>query len=58
MVVISLKFIASNVKGLQPSRKWLKTSECLRSKICPNGKLLLPETHSTFNDEVNWNDKI
>ena len=58
MAVISLKFIASNVKGLQPSRKWLKTSEYLRSKICPNGKLFLLETHSIFNDEVNWNDKI
>ena len=58
MAGINLKLISNNVKGLQSSKKGLKLFEYLKNRICPNVILFLQETHSTFMDEVKWNDEF
>ena len=50
----NIKFLSSNIRGLQCKRKRLKVTEYLKDKIGSNGILFLQETHSTEKNEISW----
>ena len=53
-----LCFISNNVKGIQANHKRIKLFEYLRKHVIPNGFVFLQETHSTKNDEKQWEDEF
>ena len=53
-----LRFISNNVKGIQANDKRIKLFEYLRKYVIPNGFVFLQETHSTENDEKQWEDEF
>ena len=53
-MVSNIKFLSSNIRGLQCKRKRLKVTEYLKDKIGSNGFLFLQQTHSTEKNEISW----
>ena len=53
-----LCFISNKVKGIQANDKRIKLFEYLRKYVIPNGFVFLQETHSTENDEKQWEDEF
>ena len=58
LTAINFKFTSNNVKSLQSSKNRLKVLEYLRNNIYLDVIPFLQETHSTFNNEVKWNNKF
>ena len=54
----NLKFISSNVKGIQESEKRTKIFEYLRNSISSNGFILLQETRSPDDNEKRWCNEL
>ena len=54
----SISFICNNVKGIQNTEKRIKIFEYLKSYVTHNGFIFLQETHSTVNDEKQWEDEF
>ena len=50
----SLSFIRSNFKGIQSSKKRLKSIQYFKDKTGSTGVLFLQETHSSSNREQKW----
>ena len=50
----SLSFITNNVKGMQSSKKRLKSMQYFKDRIGPTGVLFLQETHSDSKVEQKW----
>ena len=49
-----LTFITNNIKRMRNNSKRLSVAEYFRNKLGNDEILFLPETHSTFNDEIVW----
>ena len=55
---LNFNFLTNNVKGLQSSKKRIKMFEYFKSKMVPHGILFLQETHSSIDNEKQWNDEF
>ena len=58
MDAVNFIYLWNNVKGLQTSKKCLKSFKYFRNKIFPNCILILQETHSTKKKKIKWKDKF
>ena len=52
----SLSFITNNIKGIQSSKKRLKSIQFFKDKIGSTGVLFLQETHSDSNVKEKWKE--
>ena len=54
----NLKFISTNVKGIQKSEKRVKIFQYLKNSTSTNGFNFLRETHSSVDDEKRWCNEV